>query len=112
MQTSTRKTIFISHARPEDDELTRWLCGRLSARGYRVWADLEQLLGGEAAWTEIENAIRFDAARVLCVVTNLSVTRNGVKNEIAEASAVATKLKEKNFLIPLKADNLPWTDFP
>jgi|SRR5882757_9995381 len=39
--------VFISHAWPEDDELTRWLCDRLTAHGYRVWADLQQLLGGD-----------------------------------------------------------------
>ena len=44
--TCLRKLVFISHVGPEDDELTRWLCGRLTAHGYRVWADLEQLLGG------------------------------------------------------------------
>ena len=40
------RTRIHSHARLEDDELTRWLCGRLTSHGYRVWADLEQLLGG------------------------------------------------------------------
>jgi hypothetical protein len=35
---SERTWVFISHARPDDDELTRWLCGRLTARGYRVWS--------------------------------------------------------------------------
>jgi len=107
-----RNTVFISHARPDDDDLTRWLCGRLTARGYRVWADLEQLVGGEPAWSDIENAIRQDSARFICLVTNVASTRTGVKNEIAEACAVAQKLGDKNFIIPIKADDLPWSDFP
>src|SRR5581483_317970 len=87
----SRKTIFISHARPEDDELTRWLCGRLTARGYRVWADLTQLLGGDPFWTDIQNTIRHDAIRFLTVMTRTSVDRKGVKDELAEACDVARK---------------------
>jgi hypothetical protein len=47
------QTRIISHTRPEGDDLTRWLCGRLTAHGYRVWADLEQLLGGNPFWGDI-----------------------------------------------------------
>lgn len=107
-----RKTIFISHAKPEDDELTRWLCGRLAARGYRVWADLTQLLGGDPFWTDIQNAIRYDTIRFLMIVTRTSVNRKGVKDELAEACDVARKLNDDRFIIPIKGDDLPWSEFP
>lgn len=108
----TRKTIFISHARPEDDELTRWLCGRLTARGYRVWADLTQLRGGDPFWTDIQNTIRHDTIRFLAIVTRTSVDRKGVKDELAEACDVARKLGDNRFIIPVKGDDLPWDEFP
>lgn len=107
-----RKTIFISHARPEDDELTRWLCGRLAARGYRVWADLKQILGGDPFWTDIQNTIRFDTIRFLTIVTRTSVTRKGVKDELAEACDVGRQLGDDRFIIPIKGDDLPWHEFP
>lgn len=107
-----RKTVFISHARPEDDELTRWLCGRLSALGYQVWADLEQLHGGDPFWTDIENTLRFDTIRFLSIVTHVSVIRKGVKDELAEACDVSRKLADPRFIIPVKGDDLPWDEFP
>lgn len=107
-----RRTIFISHAKPDDDDLTRWLCGRLSARGYQVWADLEQLHGGDSFWTDIENAIRFDSIRFLSIITRTSVTRKGVKDELAEACDVSRKLADPHFIIPVRADDLPWDEFP
>src|SRR3989344_1947466 len=108
----SRKTIFISHARPEDDELTRWLCGRLAARGYRVWADLKQILGGDPFWTDIQNTIRLDTIRFLVIVTSTSVTRKGVKDELAEACDVGRQLGDDRFIIPIKGDDLPWHEFP
>lgn len=107
-----RKTIFISHARPEDDELTRWLCGRLTARGYHVWADLERLHGGDPFWTTIEKEIRFNTIRFLSIVTHVSVVRKGVKDELAEACDVSRKLNDPHFIIPIKGDSLPWDEFP
>lgn len=98
--TATRTLVFISHARPEDDELTRWLCGRLTAHGYRVWADLEQLLGGDPFWTDIQRAIRHDAARFLVITTRTSSTRMGVLNEIAEAADVSRTLRERRGITP------------
>lgn len=107
-----RKVIFISHARPDDDDLTRWLCGRLTARGYQVWADLTQLLGGDPFWTDIQNTIRYDTIRFLNIVTRVSVNRKGVKDELAEACDVARKLGDDRFIIPIKGDDLPWDEFP
>lgn len=110
--TPPRPLIFISHARPDDDELTRWLCGRLSAYGYRVWADLEQLHGGDPFWNDIQQAIRNDAARFLVIITNVSFTRNGVLNEITEAADVSRTLGDPRFIIPIRGDNIPWSEFP
>lgn len=109
---SPRKLVFISHARPGDDELTRWLCGRLTAHGYRVWADLEQLLGGDPFWSDIQQAIRNDAGRVLVIMTQTSASRNGVLNEIAEAADVSRTLGDPRFIVPIRGDSIPWNEFP
>ncbi len=45
--TDTRDAIFISHATPEDNAFTLWLGGRLTALGYRVFADVLRLKGGD-----------------------------------------------------------------
>lgn len=112
MTTPARDTIFISHARPDDDDLTRWLSGRLTARGYKIWADLERLVGGSPFWGEIEGTIRNRAARVLILVSRTAVTRKGVLDELAEAGDVARRLNDERFIIPLKVDDLRWDEFP
>lgn len=107
-----RRLIFISHATPDNNEITRWLCGRLTALGYRVWADLSQLRGGDRFWADIQNAIRNESVRFLAVTSRISIARNGVLDELAEARDVGAKLKDSNFIIPIRADDLPWSDFP
>lgn len=109
---SIRGIIFISHGRPEDDELTRWLCGRLTARGYRVWADLEQLHGGEPFWSDIQRVIRENTVKFIPIMSRTSVNREGVLNEITEAVNIKKKLEDPKFIIPLRADDLPWSEFP
>jgi len=109
---SIRGIVFISHARPDDDELTRWLCGRLTARGYRVWADLEQLHGGEPFWSDIQRVIRENTVKFIAIMSNASVTRKGVLDEVTEAVDVAKRLSDPKFIIPIRADNIPWSDFP
>ncbi|MEO7222056.1 MAG: TIR domain-containing protein [Devosia sp.] len=42
----------------DDNEFVRWLGGKLTARGYTVWADVFQLKGGTPFWTTIEDTLR------------------------------------------------------
>lgn len=109
---SARRVIFISHARPADDEITRWLCGRLTARGYRVWADIEHLLGGERFWAEIQRLIRNETVKFITIISRISVSRNGVLDELAEAVDVGRTLGDNRFIIPVRADDIPWSEFP
>src|SRR5262245_54490025 len=109
---SERGVIFISHARPADDEITRWLCGRLTARGYRVWADLEQLLGGERFWADIQRVIRNQTAKFITIMSRTSVIRTGVLDELAEAVDVSKTVGDQKFIIPIRADDIPWSEFP
>ena len=83
---SRRRSIFISHANPEDNEFTIWLGAKLAAAGYDVWADV----------------LREHASKVLLVANEKSVAKQGVRNEIQVATDVGQKLQDSNFIIPLR----------
>jgi len=110
--TQIRDLIFISHANPADNDFTTWLGGRLSAMGYRVWADLKDLRGGSKHWQEIENKIRGEAIKVLVVTTRASRAAEGVDNEINIAKGIEKELALRDFIIQLKVDDLPYTQLP
>jgi len=97
-----RDIIFISHAAPEDNPFTLWLGAKLSASGYDVWADILRLSGGDDWQRKLESAIRERACKVLLVANPVSVAKQGVRNEIQIASDVGRKIKDTEFIIPLK----------
>lgn len=107
-----RKLVFISHANPEDNEFASWLATRLTAAGYDVWADVFQLVGGEAFWRDIGTAIKEEAATVIAVLSRASYQKDGVLDEIAMAVGTGRKLKKPSFVIPIRLDDLPFADFP
>jgi hypothetical protein len=71
--TMTRDTVFISHATPDDNDFVRWLGTRLTGHGYKVWADLFELKGGDPFWSTIEEALRHHACKMIFVVSKASV---------------------------------------
>ena len=105
-----RNLVFISHANPEDNQFCRWLSLRLAREGYPVWLDLRHLLGGEDFWNEIEAAIRHRAVKVLYVLSRTSNTKPGVLKELALAQTVAKVDNFHDFVVPLKIDNIPFSD--
>lgn len=109
---SSRRTVFISHANPEDNEFTAWLGTRLIGAGYHVWTDLLRLIGGEPFWRDIGDAIKDHAAVVVLVLSRSAVQKPGVLDEIALAVATARKLKNPKFIIPVCLDDLPFDEFP
>ena len=54
---SSRRVLFISHANPQDNTFAAWLAAQLAIAGYEVWCDVTKLLGGEAWWSDIDQAI-------------------------------------------------------
>ena len=56
--TPVRDTILITHANPEDNRFARWLAGRLTTAGYKVWVDVRALRGGDDFWDKIEHVLR------------------------------------------------------
>ena len=107
-----RRTVFISHANPDDNEFASWLGSRLAGAGYEVWADLLSLVGGEMISPVIDDVIRDDAAIVIVVLSQASHRKEGVLNELALASAVGRDLCNPQFVLPVVVDGLPRTEFP
>ncbi len=109
-----RDIIFISHATPNDNEFVRWLGTRLTGHGYKVWADIFDLAGGTPFWVSIEEALRKRALKVIFVVSKASCDpgRSGVRNEISVADAIKKTLKDPEFIIPIRIDDVPFDEFP
>ncbi|MCM5557061.1 toll/interleukin-1 receptor domain-containing protein [Pleomorphomonas sp. JP5] len=109
-----RDTIFICHATPEDNDFVRWLGARLTGHGYKIWADMFGLKGGTPFWNTIEDALREHACKVIYVASKVSVDpkRQGVRNELSVADAVKKALKDPAFIIPVRLDDVAFSDFP
>ena len=108
----SRKLLFISHANPADNNFTIWLGSRLSAMGFEVWADLQDLKYGSKHWRIIEDKIRNEAIKVLVVTSFSSRNAEGVENEIYIAKGIEKELNLSDFIIQLKIDNLPYSQLP
>ena len=102
--------IFISHANPEDNEFSLWLSLQLVSAGYPVWSDITKLLGGEDFWGDIEDMIRNKVIKFLFVLSNNSNNKKGPLNELAVAEKVQKKDMLKDFIIPLRIDNIAFDD--
>ncbi len=102
----TRDTVFISHATPHDNNFVRWLGTKLTGHGYKIWADLFDLRGGNPFWSTIEEALRHHACKMIFVVSKASVDpdRTGTLNELSVADALKKQLKDDSFIIPVKID--------
>jgi len=102
--------LFLSHANPEDNECTRWLSLQLARQGYPVWCDLTRLLGGEDFWSDVEVAIRQGTAKFLYVLSRNSNEKHGPLQELSVARSVALQKGLRDFIIPLRIDDLPYQD--
>ncbi len=109
---NTRRLVFISHATPEDNVFTIWLGAHLASAGYEVWSDVTKLIGGETHWDNIEMAVRDNAAKMVSVLSKVAITKKGFKDELSLGVAVERKNNFTDFLIPLRLDDLEYSDFP
>lgn len=107
-----RELVFISHATPQDNDITLWLGARLACAGYSVWSDVTKLIGGETHWDTIETAIRDHAVKVVSVCSTVSVTKKGFKDELSLALAVEKQHGFSDFVIPIRLDDLAYSSFP
>jgi hypothetical protein len=107
---ANRRVVFISHANPEDNAFTLWLCARLACAGYEVWSDVTNLMGGEEFWDTIEEAIRRHAVKVVAVLSRRSQIKQGVLDEINCAISVERADGIDSFVIPVRIDDLPFNE--
>ena len=101
-----RDMLFVSHANPEDNDFARWLALQLAKEGYPVWCDLTQLLGGESFWDDAEEAIRTRTVKFVYVLSEASNEKDGPLRELQVAQGLARSLNLRDFVIPLRIDNL------
>lgn len=97
-QSQTRETIFISKATPGDDDFVLWLAPRLETAGYRVFADIMRLEGGDEWRGKLTAALRDDAVRMLLCCSDKTLARRGVKEEISIAESLTGKLEIPDFV--------------
>lgn len=99
-----KNKIFISHAKPEDDNKARWLGLQLIALGYEVWCDVFNLKGGEDFWSEIEGEIRNNTVKFLYILTSNSNQRDGCLKELSVAESVNKQIDDNRFIVALIFD--------
>jgi hypothetical protein len=100
-----RNTIFISHASPEDNAFVLWLCPKLAAMGYDVWADVMRLRPGRDWERKLEDALRNRSQKVLFVGTQAGATKPGTRSELQIASGIARRIADESFIIPLRLED-------
>lgn len=105
-----RHAVFVSHANPEDNEFATWLSLQLTQLGYTIWCDVVRFHGGEDFWHDIEGAIRDRTAKFLFVLSRSSNTKDGPLKELRVASITAARAKLKDFIVPLRIDDIPHGD--
>ncbi len=106
-----RKTILITHANPEDNEIARWLAARLTMAGYSVWVDVRSLKGGNDFWDVIERTLRQDAIKQIVLVSE-HVRKSGVMKELALGDYIGKQLNDPDFMIPIRVGPIPFGEFP
>lgn len=107
-----RRLVFVSHANPDDNYATLWLCARLATAGYEVWSDLTRLIGGELFWNDIQDAIRNHAAKTVFLLSRASIKKDGFLNELSLAAGTERAAGLQDFLVPCRLDDLPHNDLP
>lgn len=86
---------------------TEWLYTQLSLAGYKCWCDLEGLYGGERDFSEIiQKEIEINSCKFLLIFSNTTFTKDFVKDEYEFARSTSKKFKLKDFINPIKIDNV------
>lgn len=108
---TTRRTILITHATPEDNLFASWLASRLTSAGYHVWVDLQDLSAGGDFWQEIEGKLRNEAFRQIVLVSK-HIRKDGVQKELALGDRVKRDIKDPKFILPIRIDDVAFGNFP
>ena len=102
---SARDELFVSYA-VEDASFVRWLAAKLALCGYRVWWDQTHVHGGSAFPSEIDDAIKTRAFRLLAVMSHASSHKANPERERQVALAIGRE-RSQDFLIPINLGLTP-----
>lgn len=110
----SKEIIFISHATHQDDYPASWLASKLQQLGYKVFIDLEDLRAGDTFYTVIQPIIQNETSKFITINTasyikKASDSNSGVRKEINAASTI---LDDKNFILPVRFDNIDFSSYP
>ena len=104
IENAARDTIFLIKASPIDDEFTLWLAPKLEAEGYRVFADILTLQPGDRWRRQINQALQYQAAKVLLICRDATLADANVQDDIDLALELAKELNDPRFIIPLRLE--------
>src|SRR5579871_1637464 len=105
-----RDVLFLSHANPEDNEVTLWFALQLALNGYPVWCDFLDVIAGQDFWIKAESALRTEAQKVIYILSRTSNQKIGPLKELSVAQKLERKNNEEGFIIALRVDDLPFDD--
>lgn len=106
-----RDILFIGHANREDNDFSLWLSSRLINEGYNIYCDIEYLPGGEEDfWETIQTIIKEKTAKYILVLSQNTFIKSGVKDEWEYARSIAREYNLKDFIIPLRIDNVSFNE--
>lgn len=100
-----RDVIFISKATPEDDEFVLWLAPKLEGAGYKVFADIRELIGGDRWRTQVTDTLQTTATKMLLCCSDRTLAKEGVLEEIEIAKDLAKSIPDPKFIIPLRLES-------
>jgi hypothetical protein len=101
-----KRTVFISHANPEDNPAAAWFATQLTLLGYEVWCDVKNTHGGESdLWLKVQKTIETEAAKFVYLLSDTSCDFERKKGIYKELQA-ADNLRRDNFIIPVAIEKL------
>lgn len=109
-----KNKVFISHTAPNDNYFAAWLASKLRLLGYDVWVELDELKSGDAFWPEIEDAIRNQSVKFICVISDgyMSKIKDSSSGVFKELSCADRVKGLKNFKTPIRIANINEDDYP
>lgn len=113
-ETMKENKIFISHAAPHDNYFAAWLASKLRLLGFEVWVELDELKSGDAFWPEIEDAIRNQSVKFVCVISEgyMSKIKDPSSGIFKELSCADRVKGPKNFKTPIRIADINEDDYP
>lgn len=102
-QSSDSRKVFVSHASEDKDRFVRDFGKALLAEGIDVWVDEWEILPGDSLVDKIFEEGLKDAETVIVVVSEKSIVKPWVREELNVS--VVKKINDKCKLIPVVIDN-------